>query len=100
MGGLSCTGCRFALPWILRLVQSLWPPILCAGLNRLSFFAASDFFDHFGTITRAAIYLIMWYSFASPRAVIWQMYLVSLGVVYCCAGTAYLLSQVRGMWEC
>ena len=36
----------------------------------------------------------MYYSFAQPRAVIWQMYLCTVAIVYACTGTAYLMSQV------
>ncbi|KAK9815422.1 hypothetical protein WJX72_003407 [[Myrmecia] bisecta] len=65
-----------------------------AGLNKLAYFLALDTFDHSGTLMRSAVYLILYYSFAQPRAVIWQMYLVTVGIVYACTGTAYLLSQI------
>ncbi|GAB4817511.1 hypothetical protein N2152v2_004557 [Parachlorella kessleri] len=65
-----------------------------SGLNRFSYFLALDTFDHAGTLLRSAVYLIMWYSFAVPRAIIWQMYLVTVAIIYCCSGTAYFLSQV------
>lgn len=65
-----------------------------SGLNRLAYFLALDTFDHTGTVMRSAIYFVMYYSFASPRAVIWQMLLVSIAITYCCTGIAYLLSQV------
>lgn len=38
--------------------------------------------------------MVMYYSFAQPRAVIWQMYLCTVAIVYACTGTAYLMSQV------
>lgn len=40
----------------------------------------------------------MYYSFAQPRAVIWQMYLCTVAIVYACTGTAYLMSQVSAVW--
>lgn len=43
---------------------------------------------------RSAVYLSAWHSFASPRAAVWQMYLVTAAIVYACTGQAYLLSQV------
>ena len=48
---------------------------------------------------RASIYFVMYYSWASPRAVIWQMLLVSIAITYCCTGLAYVLSQVGGAWR-
>ena len=39
--------------------------------------------------------MVMYYSFAQPRAVIWQMYLCTVAIVYACTGTAYLMSQVH-----
>lgn len=65
-----------------------------AGLNRLAHFLALETFDHVGTVLRSTIYFVMYYSFASPRAVIWQMLLVSVAITYCCTGVAYVLSQV------
>ena len=38
---------------------------------------------------------VMYYSFAQPRAVPWQMYLVTVAIMYCCTGTAYFIGQVR-----
>ena len=61
---------------------------------RLAFFVALDVFDHLGLILRSAIYMVMYYSFAQPRAIIWQMYLVTYAIMYACTGMAYLLSQV------
>ncbi|KAK9815993.1 hypothetical protein WJX74_001345 [Apatococcus lobatus] len=65
-----------------------------SGLNKLAFFVALDIFDHLGLILRSAIYMVMYYSFAQPRAIIWQMYLVTYAIMYACTGMAYLLSQM------
>ena len=62
---------------------------------RFAFFLALDTFDHTGTLLKSLLYMVMYYSFAQPRAVIWQMYLCTAAIVYACTGTAYLLSQVR-----
>lgn len=64
------------------------------GLNKLAYFWALETFDHAGTLLRAVVYMTMYYSFSQPRAVIWQMYVVTVAIVYCCTGTAYFLSQV------
>lgn len=65
-----------------------------SGLNRLSHFLALETFDHVGTVLRSTTYFVMYYSFASPRAVIWQMLLVSMAITYSCTGLAYVLSQL------
>ncbi|DBA93405.1 TPA: hypothetical protein ACH3X2_003675 [Trebouxia sp. C0005] len=65
-----------------------------SGLNKFAFFLAQDTFDHTGTLLKSLLYMVMYYSFAQPRAVIWQMYLCTVAIVYACTGTAYLMSQV------
>ena len=37
---------------------------------------------------------VMYQSFAQPRAVLWQMYVVTAAIIYACMGIAYTLSQV------
>lgn len=63
--------------------------------HRLAYFCAEDTFGHIGTLVRSLVYLVMYYTFAQPRAVPAEMFLVTAGIVYCCTGTAYFLSQVR-----
>ena len=63
-------------------------------MRRFAFFLAQDTFDHTGTLLKSLLYMVMYYSFAQPRAVIWQMYLCTVAIVYACTGTAYLMSQV------
>jgi ABC-type multidrug transport system ATPase subunit len=70
-----------------------------SGLNKLSYFTALDFFDLGGLIIKCAVYLAAWYAFASPRAVVWQMYAVTLAIAYCCTGMAYWLSQIAATPE-
>ena len=77
----------------LRIHGCCWTQVL-AWVCRLAFFVALDVFDHLGLILRSAIYMVMYYSFAQPRAIIWQMYLVTYAIMYACTGMAYLLSQV------
>lgn len=48
-----------------------------------------------GLLLRCAVYLSMYYSFSQPRAVLWQMYMVTCAIYYACTGMAYVLSQVR-----
>lgn len=83
VGGLGTFGTR-------RLVAQREA---AAGLNRLAHFLALDCVDAALALMHSAVYLVMWYSFAVPRAVVWQMYAVTAATVYACTGTAYLLSQ-------
>jgi len=70
-----------------------------SGLNKLAYFTALDVFDLGGLIIKCAVYLAAWYAFASPRAVVWQMYAVTLAIAYCCTGMAYWLSQIAATPE-
>lgn len=70
-----------------------------SGLNKLAYFTALDVFDFGGLVVKCAVYLAAWYGFASPRAVIWQMYAITLAVAYCCTGMAYWLSQIAATTE-
>lgn len=65
-----------------------------AGLNRLAFFLALDTVGAAVALVHAAVYLFMWLSFAVPRAVVAQMYAVTVAAVYACTGTSYLLTQL------
>lgn len=67
-----------------------------SGLHRGAFFCALDVFDLMGSCVRVGAYLVMWVSFASPRAVLWQLYLVAVALFYACTGTAYVLSLSVG----
>lgn len=90
----------------LRPTRPFGPPLITPppppqpthlqGLNRLAFFLALDSVDAVLSLIHSAVYLVMWYSFAVPRAVVWQMYAVTAATVYACTGMAYLLSQVGG----
>lgn len=67
-----------------------------SGLHITAYFVALDAFDCVGLCIRAAAYLLMWTSFASPRAVLWQLYLVAVGLTYACTGASYVLSLWLG----
>lgn len=45
-------------------------------------------------VLRCAVYLMMYYTFSQPRAVVWQLYAVTCAIYYSCQGQAFLLSQV------
>lgn len=74
--------------------------VLCreaaSGLNRVAYFLAMDSFDFSGAALRSAIYLITWYSFSNPKAVLWQLYAVVLALFYACSGMGYGLALALG----
>jgi hypothetical protein len=47
-----------------------------------------------GMVLRCAVYLIMYYTYSQPRAIVWQLYVVTCAIYYSCQGQAFLLSQV------
>lgn len=47
-----------------------------------------------GMVLRCAVYLVMYYTYSQPRAVVWQLYAVTCAIYYSCQGQAFLLSQV------
>lgn len=65
-----------------------------SGLNVLAYFAALDFHDLLGLALRCSVYLASWYAFAAPRAVVWQIYVMTFGIAYCGSGAGYLISQI------
>jgi len=67
-----------------------------SGLNKAAYFGALSFFDFIGSCIRAAAYLATWTSFANPKAVLWQFYLVSLGLFWFCSGIGYVLALGLG----
>jgi len=84
----TCWAARYNTWLLIKLTPKLF--FSC----RFAFFLAQDTFDHTGTLLKSLLYMVMYYSFAQPRAVIWQMYLCTVAIVYACTGTAYLMSQV------
>ncbi len=67
-----------------------------SGLNRVAYFTALSLFDFIGSAIRAAAYLATWTSYANPKTVLWQMYVVSLGLFWFCSGTGYVLALGLG----
>lgn len=52
-----------------------------------------------GMVLRCAVYLVMYYTYSQPRAVVWQLYAVTCAIYYSCQGQAFLLSQVGNRAE-
>ncbi|KAL2634364.1 hypothetical protein R1flu_005843 [Riccia fluitans] len=63
-----------------------------SGINRLSFFLAKDTVDHFNTVIRPLVYLSMFYFFNDPRSDFSANFMITLGLVYCVTGIAYILA--------
>lgn len=67
-----------------------------SGLHRGAYFVALNVFDAAGSCVRAGAYLATWASFANPQGVLWQMYLVALGLYFACSGLGYILALALG----
>ncbi|BBN06086.1 protein MpABCG24 [Marchantia polymorpha subsp. ruderalis] len=65
-----------------------------SGINRLSFFLAKDTVDHFNTVIKPVVYLSMFYFFNDPRSTFASNYIITLALVYCVTGIAYVLAIV------
>jgi hypothetical protein len=65
-----------------------------SGINRLAFFLAKDTVDLSHVIIKPALYLSMFYFYNNPRSSFMEVYVVTLALVYCCSGIAYVLSIV------
>ncbi|KAH9327589.1 hypothetical protein KI387_007767, partial [Taxus chinensis] len=63
-----------------------------AGMNRIAYFIAKDSIDHFNTVIKPLVYLSMFYFFNSPRSTFVANYIVTLAMVYCVQGIAYIFA--------
>jgi hypothetical protein len=63
-----------------------------AGMNRLAYFIAKDSVDHFNTVIKPLVYLSMFYFFNNPRSSFAENYVVTLALVYCVVGIAYIFA--------
>ncbi|GLJ04797.1 hypothetical protein SUGI_0003600 [Cryptomeria japonica] len=63
-----------------------------AGMNRVAYFAAKDSIDHFNTVIKPLVYLSMFYFFNNPRSTFAANYIVTLVMVYCVEGIAYIFA--------
>eukprot|EP00878_Enallax_costatus_P017893 GHUV01018805.1.p1 GENE.GHUV01018805.1~~GHUV01018805.1.p1 ORF type:complete len:110 (+),score=9.55 GHUV01018805.1:1472-1801(+) len=88
-GSVDCTTLPSELGGVI-----LWHLRTCRLTWILQMFSACTVCRFAGMVLRCAVYLAMYYSFSQPRAVIWQLYLITCAIYYACAGMAYVLSQV------
>ena len=63
-----------------------------SGINRVAYFLAKDSVDLFSVVLKPVIYLSMFYFFSGPRSSFVSNYIVTLALVYCVTGLAYITS--------
>lgn len=63
-----------------------------SGVNRIAFFMAKDMADLFNVVLRPVIYLSMFYFFCNPRSSLVDNYVITLVLVYCVTGLAYIFA--------
>lgn len=63
-----------------------------SGINRVAFFLAKDVVDLFNVVIKPVIYLSMFYFFSNPRSTFVSNFTVTLVLVYCVTGIAYICS--------
>lgn len=63
-----------------------------SGVNRIAIFLAKDVADLFNVVLRPIVYLSMFYFFCNPRSTFLDNYVVTLALVYCVTGLAYIIA--------
>lgn len=63
-----------------------------SGINRGAYFLAKDVVDLFNVVIKPVIYLSMFYFFSNPRSTFASNFTVTLVLVYCVTGIAYICS--------
>ncbi|KAJ7563432.1 hypothetical protein O6H91_03G109900 [Diphasiastrum complanatum] len=63
-----------------------------SGINRVAYFLAKDTTDHFNTAVKPIVYLCMFYFFNDPRSTFVSNYIVTMALVYCVTGIAYIFA--------
>lgn len=63
-----------------------------SGINKLAYFLAKDMVDHFTTVIKPVIFLSTFYFFNNPRSTFVENYIVTLSLVYCVVGLAYIFA--------
>jgi hypothetical protein len=65
-----------------------------SSINRVAYFLAKDTVDHFNTLIKPVVFLSMFYFFNNPRSTFIENYIVTLALVYCVTGIAYIFAIV------
>lgn len=63
-----------------------------SGINRVAYFLAKDTVDHFNTVIKPVVFLSMFYFFNNPRSSFVENFTVTLALVYCVTGIAYVFA--------
>ncbi|KAI5060290.1 hypothetical protein GOP47_0024710 [Adiantum capillus-veneris] len=63
-----------------------------SGINRVAYFLAKDTVDHFNTVIKPVVFLSMFYFFNNPRSSFVENFVVTLALVYCVSGIAYVFA--------
>lgn len=63
-----------------------------SGINRVAYFLAKDTVDQFNTVIKPVVFLSMFYFFNNPRSTFVENYIVTLALVYCVTGIAYIFA--------
>ncbi|KAG0575427.1 hypothetical protein KC19_5G003000 [Ceratodon purpureus] len=63
-----------------------------SGINRVAYFLAKDVVDLFNVVIKPVIYLSMFFFFSNPRSTFVSNFTVTLVLVYCVTGIAYICS--------
>lgn len=63
-----------------------------SSINRVAYFLAKDTVDHFNTAIKPVVFLSMFYFFNNPRSSFVENYIVTLALVYCVTGIAYVFA--------
>lgn len=61
-------------------------------INRVAYFLAKDTVDHFNTLIKPVVFLSMFYFFNNPRSSFVENYIVTIALVYCVTGIAYIFA--------
>ncbi|KAH7444208.1 hypothetical protein KP509_02G069600 [Ceratopteris richardii] len=63
-----------------------------SGINRVAYFLAKDTVDHFNTVIKPVVFMSMFYFFNNPRSSFVENYVVTIALIYCVTGIAYIFA--------
>ena len=65
-----------------------------SGINRVAYFLAKDTMDLFNVAIKPVVFLSMFYFFNNSRSTFAENYVVTLALVYCVTGIAYIFAVI------
>jgi hypothetical protein len=63
-----------------------------SGINRVAYFLAKDAIDLFNVALKPVVFLCMFYFFNNTRSTFGENYVVTLALIYCVTGIAYIFA--------